>query len=62
MMKKEKKRKIQYKRLRADNTSAQTPYENLIDSLRHAYDEAPRVKLSSDKENKTFCTASVATL
>jgi hypothetical protein len=46
------KTKVQHKRLRAGYRSAQTPYENLINSLRHAYDKIPGVETNSEKEEE----------
>lgn len=46
------KKKVNSARLSAGYKSALTPYENLIDSLRHAYDKIPRIDSSQEKEGE----------
>ena len=44
------KEKVKQKRLRAGHMPARTPYENLIHSLRHAYDKTSGIEINSEKE------------
>lgn len=47
-----RKKKVNKMRLSADYKSAPTPYENLISSLRHAYDKMPRTDSYSENNEK----------